>query len=44
MIFRNYCKNKLLFNINQDSRLRGNDGTLTISCFILGCAKVSGCL
>ena len=37
----NCCKNKLLFKFNQDSRLRGNDGELTISCFILGFTKVT---
>ena len=41
LIFKNYCKNKLLFEFNQDSRLRGNDGTFTISCRVLGFAKVS---
>ena len=30
-------------NIKQDSRLRGNDGNLTVSGFILGFAKVSEC-
>ena len=31
-------------NIKQDSRLRGNDGNLTVSGFILGFAKVSECV
>ena len=44
LIFKNYCKNNLLIKFGQDSRLRGNDDDLTISYFILGFAKVSGCL
>ena len=44
MILRNSCKNKLLQKFYQDSRLRGNDGELTISCFVLGFAKISGYL
>ena len=44
LIFRNFLKNNLLHKFNQDSRLRGNDGELTISCGVLGFAKVSGCL
>jgi len=44
LIFRNDCKNNPLFNSNQDSRLRGNDGKFNISCLILGFAKVSGYL
>ena len=41
LIFRNYCKNNLLFKFRQDSRLRRNDGRFTVSCLILGFAKVS---
>ena len=44
LIFKNRLKNNLLHKLNQDSRLRGNDGELTISYGILGFAKVSGCL
>ncbi|RKW33541.1 MAG: hypothetical protein D8B42_00225 [Kingella sp. (in: b-proteobacteria)] len=33
-----------MHKFNQDSRLRGNDGELTRSCFVLGFAKISGCL
>ena len=34
-------KNNPLREFNQDSRLRGNDEELTISCVVLGFAKVS---
>ena len=44
LIFRKFFKNNSLHKLNQDSRLRGNDGELTISCGVLGFAKVSGCL
>ena len=44
LIFRKFLKNNSLHKFNQDSRLRGNDGELTISCGVLGFAKVSGCL
>ena len=44
LIFRKFLKNNSLHKLNQDSRLRGNDGELTISCGVLGFAKVSGCL
>ena len=42
LIFKNFLKNNSLHKLNQDSRLRGNDGELTISCGGLGFAKVSG--
>ena len=41
LTFRIDCKNKLLFKLHQDSHLRGNDEELTISCVVLGFAKVS---
>ena len=48
LIFKNRLKNNLLHKLNQDSRLRGNDGEFTISYGVLGFAKVSdrvsGCL
>ena len=41
LIFKKFRKNNLLHKINQESRLRGNDGELTISCFVLGFAKAA---
>ncbi|RKW27410.1 MAG: hypothetical protein D8B42_08890 [Kingella sp. (in: b-proteobacteria)] len=44
MAFGNLCKNHTWLAFRQDSRLRGNDGRFTLSCFVLGWATFSGCL
>ncbi|RKW27152.1 MAG: hypothetical protein D8B42_09210 [Kingella sp. (in: b-proteobacteria)] len=43
MIFKKFRKNNSLHKINQDSRLRGNDGDLLFLVAFLGFAEVSGC-